>query len=391
MKRLASQTIGRRARRGLRAATPFLALALVLVLVGAGGCNKNSADVIFPPEPPAPAMPWFYGVFGTAADNVYVAGESGVMYHWDGANWALQDLGTSQAVSTIWGPGDGTLLLCGDGGLIMRNTGGGWSSMDSGTTEDLYGLGNFQGDVYAVGNHGVMRKFSGGSWQGAPTTAVIRNAQQNFAPADTLDLTKDIASLVTVNYYGIGGAYHLPDWKPTDLGRKNTDGMFLSKDAPPADMPSFPWELRPRRGDQLAESEWVYCSTSDDLELSNNYMGTSEGWLFQLKNDDNNPGRLIWDQFDTRMTEGRNLGIRAMWLAANGDLYMVTGGGRIVYRSTAGVTRVLYDQVDSLVGIWGMSPSEFWVTGYMDNMILRCSYDPDTDTFTSVPVVLEFP
>jgi len=107
--------------------------------------------------------------------------------------------------------------------------------------------------------------------------------------------------------------------------------------------------------------------------------------------DENNPGRLIWNQFSTKITADRNTGIRDMWLAANGDLYMVTDMGRIVYRSAAGELRTLYAQLTALVSIWGVSPSEFYVTGYMDEMILRCSYDPATDTFTSVPVVLAFP
>ncbi len=259
-----------------------------------------------------------------------MGGNLGAMYHWDGSSWNRVDLGTQQAVTTIWSPNDGTLYLCGAGGLIMRNTGGGWARMESGTDQDLYDVGNFQGDIYAVGNHGALRKLVGSSWEGVATAAVIRNAQAGFAPSDTLDLRTDIASLLTVNYYGIGGAYRLKDWKETDLGRKNTDGMFLAKDAPPTGLPAFAWELRPRRGDQLAESEWVYCTTSDDANLANNFMGTSEGWLFQLVEDVNNPGRLIWSQFSTKITLDRNTGIRDMWLAANGDLYMVTDLGRIV-------------------------------------------------------------
>lgn len=391
MKRLASMKTGRRGRGVFGAAAALLATTMLLGLTLVAGCSSDAGDVTFPTQPEPPSMRWFFDVFGTAANNLYVAGNDGVAYRWDGSAWTPVDLGTDQAVTCIWGPGDGTLYLCGHGGLIMRNTGSGWSAMSSGTSNDLFALGSYQGQVHAVGLAGAARRLSGGAWQSIPPIAVIRNAQAGFAASDTLDINFDVASLLMVNHYCIGGAYRLPGWRDTDQGRINTDGMVLSADVPPPSLPAFDWELRPQRGDQLALSEWVYCATSDDVTLGNNFMGTSEGWLFRLVPDETNPGRLNWVKFNTRITVDRNTGIRDMWLAANGDLYMVTDGGRIVYRAVDGTVRELYNQLNSLVGIWGASPAEFWVTGYMDQTILRCSYDPVADVFTSTPVTLAFP
>lgn len=387
MKRLASMTSGRGGR-----AAPMLPLAAGLLLLAlAAGCGDDEASVTFPPQPAPPSQPWYFDVFGTAAGNVYVAGNGGVMQRWDGAAWAPVDLQTDKAVTTIWGPGDGTLYLCGHDGLIMRNQGTGWTRMESGTTADLYGLGSHQGQIHAVGAEGAVRRLSGGAWQAAPTTAVIRNPQAGDAPTDTLDLRRDVAAILTVNHYFLGGAYRLPAWRADDMGRINTDGMILGADTPPAPLPAFDWQLRPLRGDELAASEWIYCTTSDDVTLGNNFLGTSEGWLFQLVVDEENPGRLVWTKFDVRITDDRNTGIRDMWLVPGGDLYMVTDGGRIVYRAATGEVRTLYNQLSSLVGIWGASPAEFYVTGYMDDTFLRCSYDPVADVFTSTPVVLPFP
>lgn len=388
MKRLASMT---RCRAARTAPTLLLAVGLLLGLALVAGCSDDEGNVTFPPQPAPPSQPWYFDVFGTAADNVFVAGNRGAMQRWDGAAWTPVDLGTQNTVTTIWGPGDGTLYLCGHKGLVMRNQGTGWTRMESGTTNDLYGLGSYQGQIHVVGYAGAARRLSGGAWQALPPLAVIRNPQAGNAPSDTLDLRLDVASLLTVNHHFLGGAYRLPGWRATDLGRTNTDGMVMGVDVPPPTLPAFDWQLRPLRGDQLAASEWVYCTTSDDVTLANNFLGTSEGWLFQLVPDEDNPGRLVWSKFNVRMTEGRNTGIRDMWLVAGGDLYMVTDGGRIVYRSAAGVVRVLYNQLSSLMGIWGASPAEFYVTGYMDRTILRCSYDPVADAFTSTPVVLAFP
>ncbi len=391
MKRLASMMTGRHGRGVHGAAAALLATTMLLGLALCTGCGSDEADVTFPTQPQPPSMRWLFDVFGTSANNVYIGGNDGVAFRWDGTAWTPVDLNTDRAITCIWGPGDGTLYLSGHGGLIMRNTGGGWSSMSSGTTNDLYALGSYQGQVHAVGYGGAARRLAGGAWQNIPSIAVIRNPQAGNAPSDTLDLNLDVESLLTVNHYFLGGAYRLPGWRETDMGRTNTDGMVLTADSPPPTLPGFDWQLRPLRGDQLALYEWIYCTTSDDATLSNNYLGTSEGWLFQLVEDENNPGKLIWSKFNTRITADRNTGIRDMWLAANGDLYMVTDGGRIVYRAVDGTTRELYNQLNSLVGIWGASPAEFWVTGYMDQTILRCSYDPVGDVFTSTPVTLAFP
>ena len=112
---------------------------------------------------------------------------------------------------------------------------------------------------------------------------------------------------------------------------------------------------------------------------------------FPLKTKEMWQSRKIWRKFDTRITVDRNTGIRDLWLDANGDLYMVTDGGRIIYRAPDGTIRELYNGLNALVGIWGASAGEFWVTGYMDEMILRCSYDPVADVFSATPVVLAFP
>jgi len=221
-----------------------------------------------------------------------------------------------------------------------------------------------------------------------PTVAVIRDPQ-NDAATDTLDLRTDITTLLTVNHYFIGGAYNLPKriYDGEQDGRLGTDGMVLTEDT------DWDWLLRPLRGDQLAASEWVYCTTSDDLEagLGNNYLGTSEGWLFQLTSDPDDPEKLVWSKFPDRITDDRNNGIRDMWLDTSGDLYMVTDGGRIVYRAVDGTTRELHNQLLSLSGIWGSSPADFYVVGYMDETIMHCSYDPTTDVFSYEMVSLPFP
>ena len=77
---------------------------------------------------------------------------------------------------------------------------------------------------------------------------------------------------------------------------------------------------------------------------------------------------------------------------------MVTDEGTIVYQTenyefnVSGSRTTLFDGTVSLTGIWGADPSDFFVVGYMEKALMRCSHDPVTGDFTIVVIDdLEFP
>jgi hypothetical protein len=77
---------------------------------------------------------------------------------------------------------------------------------------------------------------------------------------------------------------------------------------------------------------------------------------------------------------------------------MVTDDGQIVYQTVdynfsngTGYRDVLYDGTVSLTGIWGANPNALFVVGYMDEMLMRCTHDPNTGYFNFVFVPVTFP
>jgi len=149
----------------------FVPMSMIVCLMSSlllmSACSDDEGTQPVFPEPPVEVVRhWLFDVSGTAADDVYVGGALGTMFHFDGTSWTLQDMGTTSSITNIWttpGGGAATVYAVGHGGHIWRNTGSGWGGMTSGTTADLYSVGSFAGEIHAVGAMGTIRRLSGSS------------------------------------------------------------------------------------------------------------------------------------------------------------------------------------------------------------------------------------
>lgn len=384
-------------------------LTLVVGLLVVVGCGKDEANVAFPKPIPVVPDPWFFDVWGDAPDNVWVAGARGAMYHFDGADWTLVDMGTDQAITSLYGTGDGSVYACGHGGNIWRTTGNAWSGMSSGTNEDLFRLGSYDSDVVAVGRNGAAVSYDG-SWRALPGIMVNRNPKEGNAVTDTMLLGEDVVSLTTVSHYMIGGAMLRPDAADDRVGIEGTFGFTMKDDEPIVDPGPPPvnetglydWLVTILGDDPEATPEWVICSHSDDsgeLGITNNWYGTSTGWLFRLTQD-LQTGKLNWVRYNLLPVTGEErYGVRDLWLApaadpgapTDRDLYIVTDDGLIVKQRADGTRETLADVLQALVSIWGTGPDNMYVTGYMDNQILHVNHDPVSGTTVVTPINLMVP
>jgi len=306
---------------GLLRAILLVAVVLAAGLLNLAGCSKSEDSVNFPVQPPDNPYPWFFDVYGTGANDVWVAGNAGVMYHYDGTAWTRVEMGTDKAITALWGAGDGSLYACGYGGRIWRNQGGTWSSMNSGTSKDLLGLGSYGSAIHAVGREGVILRNSGGSWSTQPGFAVTRNPKEGNAVVDTLLLSEDAIAIKVVNHYMMGGAYLNPDFEGQPLGIAGSVGFTLKDDEPVIDPGPPPvdetglydWLLTPLGDDPLATPEWVIAGISDDTPgagVPNNWYGTSTGWLYRLT-ESQETGRLNWAVYgDLPVTTEERYGVR---------------------------------------------------------------------------------
>lgn len=390
---------------------PLLSVGVLVALVlFTGACSDDPAEPPFQTQPTPDPQDWLFTVYGTGPDDVYAAGARGAMFHYNGNaqnEWVYFESGTDKAITKIWDAGDGNLYATGHGGVILKhNTGDDfdkWSKMATGISNDLFGIGRLDNKIYACGLDGALLRLNGSTWNGAPGLTWILD--DTNAPSDTLMLNEDMASLTTVNSFFIGGAYWDPNFTGTPTGMVGTRGGVLAI----SDHTIFPdpvegsdayrvlpdWVLRPLSGEQIVDAEWMLSSTSNPADLSGNYLGTSEGWLFQLSKTGTD---TVWTKFYPSVTSKLGAGIEDIWLDADGNVYMVTNDGQIVYQTanykfgqSGERPPALYDKTLSLTGIWGSSPRTFFVVGYMDEGLRRCTHDPATGYFNSVWIPVTFP
>lgn len=389
MNKIAFVLTGARAPLGRIVLTSTLMTLLVVAILVGSGCSSDDGNVTFPTPPEPQTLNWLFDVTGTGPNDIYAAGNKGAMFHFDGTSWEYMDMGTTAPIVSLWENG-GTMYAVGHGGRIWNNTSGQWTSMSSGTEKDLYGIGLYNDQIYACGAEGTLRILNGGSWGDTPTQIVTRDPASG-ATTDTLARDSDLSSLLTVNYYFIGGAYQIPDYEGEEVGILGTDGGVLTAD------PEYDWLLRPLRGDQLAAAEWVLCTTSSSNVLARNFLGTSEGWLFQLEEDDS--GGLVWVKKYPKVTIDPGNGIRDLWIDENDIVYLVTDDGELVVQSldynfddATGFRKVLYDQVNSLSGIWGTGSDNFFMVGFVENVIFQAAVDfSDTTLVGPTAIPVDFP
>jgi hypothetical protein len=106
------------------------------------------------PGTPAHAL---YTVAGTAPDDVWAAGDVGLIRHWDGKAWSDVASGSTQALRGLWARSASEVWAVGDVGTILRWDGKQWAASQSGTDHQLYAVaGDAAGNLWVVGEQATI-------------------------------------------------------------------------------------------------------------------------------------------------------------------------------------------------------------------------------------------
>lgn len=322
-----------------RRALAWLPPVLVLGLLIAAGCGDKKIDPTYP-DPHQPQVGnWFFGIWGLNESHIFVVGQPGLIYHFDGTEWHREDSGTNVALTDVWGDGTGTVYATGHQGVILRRSpAGAWSSMESGTTNPLYSVGRHQGTVMASGFKGTLRRLVGQSWVGAPE--LIYRYGEGAVIEDTLILSRHIKSLTAVAHHGIGGL----------------SGILMQDQL--AD-----WQLR-------LSSQKITCAVSNADRIDGNFAATDDGRLFQLQMAaDNQP---VWRERYSPALDAIVYGI----YADEGDtVWAVTNDGRInrvapPHLLEDSFTELYSDELMVFFDIWGSSATNIYAVG-INGLVLR--------------------
>ena len=136
---------------GQKAAEPVSSLKPVS---GVGGSGRNV----------------FWSMAATGADNVFLAGDEGCLWHFDGSEWQREDTGTKSNLHALCCSEDKVLAVGWQGVICVRETGE-WRVQQGGGTEavqrnlPLFALAADDRDAFwAVGDCGRIACYRNGVW-----------------------------------------------------------------------------------------------------------------------------------------------------------------------------------------------------------------------------------
>lgn len=341
-----------RDHRSLLAAVVLTALTALGGLAVLTGCNGVSDPATYPEPPVVLPPPYFFGVWGSGPSDVYVVGQPGLIYHYDGTAWARQNCPTTEPLTSVWGdPQSNRIYVTGHRGVILRSSGDGvWTAMNSGTGENLYDVGEFYQMKYpnpaqtrmvlAVGHKGTILRLTGDSWQAAADAIMVRDNQNG--PADTLSVKKDMVALSVVFKYGVGGAYL--DERPIIGGEK---GCVLLND------PVLDWQLRPIAGGE----SWVTAAATS-ATVYENYVGTGAGRLFRMSRLSDGT-----ETFGEMYSPSLGEIVYGLWAPPDAGVNAVSSAGRIGRVEVNNAYTQLYYDGLSLFDVWGTANDNVYAVG----------------------------
>jgi hypothetical protein len=274
------------------------------------------------------------GVWGTAANDVWITGYGGTILHWDGAAWTRVASPTTAFLSLPWGSGPNDIWVVGTGGAIIHWDGAAWSTVPSGTTEPLFGVwGSGPADVWVVGGAGKILHWNGAAWTSfASGTAHRLWRVWGSGPADVYAVGTSETTAAGVVLHWDGAA-----WSPVP-GTASLGWMGVGGSGP----------------------DDVWIAGAD---------GTIRHW-----------NGSAWSNVPSPTTEYLK-GVRA---AGPSDAWAVGNGGTILrwngtsWSATASPTSVW------LLNVWASGPDDAWVVG-LDGTILHW----DGTAWSPFPVEVE--
>ena len=93
-----------------------------------------------------------WALWGTADDDLFVAGSDGVILHFDGISWQSMSTPTTARLSGLWGSAHDNIIAVGQQGTILHFDGTAWSIVPSPTTASLNAVWGASADnVFIVG------------------------------------------------------------------------------------------------------------------------------------------------------------------------------------------------------------------------------------------------
>ncbi len=141
----------------------YLTFLLGVLIASSSASAADTWQRLFPLYP----THGFNDIYAQATDNVFAVGNSGLIYHYNGTDWAEMTSPVAVDLRAVWGRAANEIFAVGNNGTIIRYNGTDWKQMNSPVSTDLYcvwGFSDSNGLVYAGGRNGEILQYSSGTW-----------------------------------------------------------------------------------------------------------------------------------------------------------------------------------------------------------------------------------
>jgi hypothetical protein len=96
------------------------------------------------------------GIDGTGPSDIYVVGEYGRIFHFDGQKWTRIDCQTNLNLERVRCVSSDEVYVCGERGILLRGNRRGWDVIDTELTDNLWDLEMFKGRLYLAAEDRLM-------------------------------------------------------------------------------------------------------------------------------------------------------------------------------------------------------------------------------------------
>jgi hypothetical protein len=333
-----------------------------------------------------PGANGFSALWGSATDDVWAVGDGMMwssLFHWDGSAWSVATP-TSSYVVSITGSGAGDVSAVGTDGFgnasqLLHWDGASWTDapLPDPTVDPsiatLWQAPASSGDLWAVGQGGVMAERTSGTW-GSRSQGPTGNLTGVWAGSAT-----DAWAVGAVHATGGGiGAAQILRW----------DGSVWAESSLPASLPVMElvavWGSGP-------DDIWAGGNSVDDVMTMLHWPGDSDAWnvvptppgfylaalggtgpadAWAVGDTATGGGIMHWDGTSWTTTfslpSGDNgSGLLSVWASSASDAWAVGIAGAVVHWNgttwTVVPTPVTSEPITNLEGVWASAPGDVWI------------------------------
>jgi len=299
----------------------------------------------------SPATEWLHSIWGSGPSDIYAVGENGALVHFDGKTWEVTKLPTTMAFSVVFGTGAQDIWALGYGSDAWHFDGKTWSATPLGGSLLLSAAwGVSPTDLWAVGydytsKSGVILHGDGRSWiryfgTGGPRLSAIFGSDGDlFAVGEQGLLLRFIRGRwenlprVTSSWLHAVGA----------LGVRQ--GLIVGEGGVTLGWDGITW-----RNVNAGETGNILAMTT--VESGEVWM-VGEGGLV-LRGRDGHFDRVASTSLDT---------LRGIWAGSSDDVWMVGDFGTILHYSSGRMDLLSSGTRADLLGIYGVAESDLWIVG----------------------------